>query len=217
MFAAAVPVVFDMLTPLLHAHGGVRVIQFLKSLRIVVPPPSSSSSLSSVLSPVVVPVMHESLRPSEQRSLEDVSDALVHLRLFGGAPSSGGGGGVGGRGPSSVSAAAANNDVDGSNKTSAVVVVSGILDLVRRGGGGGRTIWVWEREREKRRYARVEYKCAPETGEILVYTVIGNKGGGGVRNVNAHHCRSSSRGEHMGGGGDGNGYCRANRNAGHNI
>ena len=70
----------------------------------------------------------ESLRPSEQRSLEDVSDALAHLRLFGGAPSSGGG--VGGRGPSSASASAANNDVDGSNNTSAVVVVSGILDLV---------------------------------------------------------------------------------------
>ena len=129
----AVPVVFDTLAPLLHAHGAVRVVRFLKSLRIVLhPPSSSSSSSSSVLSPVVVSVLHESLRPSEQRSLEDVSDALAHLRLLGGAPSSGGGG-VGGRGPSSASASAANNDVDGS----AVVVVSGMLDLVRRGGGGG--------------------------------------------------------------------------------
>ena len=110
----AVPVVFDTLAPLLHAHGAVRVVRFLKSLRIVLHPPSlssssSSSSSSSVLSPVVVPVLHESLRPSEQRSLEDVSDALVHLRSFGGAPSNGGGG-IGGHGPSSASASAANNN-----------------------------------------------------------------------------------------------------------
>ena len=84
---------------------------------------------------VVVQVLHESLNPSEQRSLMDVSDALAHLRLFGGAPSSGGG--VGGREPSSASASAANNDGDGWNNTSAVVVVSRILDLVRGGGGGG--------------------------------------------------------------------------------
>jgi len=168
----AVPVVFDTLAPLLHAHGTGRVVRFLKSLRIVVHPSSSSSSSSSsslpVLSPVVVPVLHESLRPSEQRSLEDVSDALVHLRLFGGAPSSGGG--VGGHGPSSASASAA------ASNTSAVVVVSGIVDLVRRGGGSGRGGGM--------RGGKLVRHCVPFRVMRSPSTTIGG-GGGGDRRTDA--------------------------------
>ncbi|KAL3783949.1 hypothetical protein ACHAW5_010463 [Stephanodiscus triporus] len=78
----------------------------------------------SVLSPIVVPVLHESIRPSEMRYLEDVSDAMVHLKLMDASLNGGDNG----------SSASAN---DASNSNNAATVVSfGMMDLVRRGGGG---------------------------------------------------------------------------------
>jgi hypothetical protein len=115
----AVPIVFNTITPLLHIHGVKQLVKMLKSLRVVYP--------LSVLSPIIVSVLHELLRPSEERLIKDVSDAMVHIRLFDAPSSNGGAGGYYG---SSVTA----TDVDSLNTVA--VVISGVMDLARRGGGG---------------------------------------------------------------------------------
>jgi len=115
-----IPIVFESMTPLLNIHGVDKVCVLLKSLgRVALSSTSDQSAMNNnniILSPIVVPVLYQSIQPSEHRSLEDVSDAFVHLNL------------------------AANNSNSlhhhepSSNDTS---VMSGVMDLVRRGGSGG--------------------------------------------------------------------------------
>ena len=66
-----VPIMFDTLTPFLHVHSMSRFITLLKLLKTVSSPYR--------LSPIVVPVQYESLRPSEMRYLEDAADAFIHI------------------------------------------------------------------------------------------------------------------------------------------
>jgi hypothetical protein len=66
-----VPIMFDTLTPFLHVHSMGRFITLLKMLKTV--------STPYRLSPIVVPMHYESLRPSEIRYLEDAADAFIHI------------------------------------------------------------------------------------------------------------------------------------------
>lgn len=68
-----VPIMFDTLTPFLHVHSMSRFISLLKLLTAV--------STPYRLSPIVVPMQYESLRPSEIRYLEDEADAFVHIEI----------------------------------------------------------------------------------------------------------------------------------------
>ena len=111
-----IPIVFETLTPLLHIHGVEKISLLLKSLGRVAPSTMKSSGIHPVLSPIIAPILYESISPSKHRCLEDVADAMVHLNLFD-AP----------EGTSLPSF----NDPDSS------AVISGVMDLVRRGGGGG--------------------------------------------------------------------------------
>jgi len=114
-----IPIVFESMTPLLNVHGVDKVCVLLKSLgRVALSSTSNQSTKNNtILSPIVVPVLYESLQPSEHRSIEDVSDAFVHLNL------------------------AANGSVhqheSSSNDSNSTSVMSGVMDLVRRGGSGG--------------------------------------------------------------------------------
>lgn len=123
-----IPIVFDSLTPLLQYHGVEKIILMLKCLRRVAvstPPTipteggtsSSSSSYSSIISPIVAPVVFELLRPSEHRSLEDVADALIHLKF--------------------MDTSGDHVSTSTTSPSTAAGVIRGMLDLVRRGGGGG--------------------------------------------------------------------------------
>jgi hypothetical protein len=66
-----VPIMFDTLTPFLLVHSMSRFITLLKMLKTV--------STPYRLSPIVVPMHYESLRPSEIRYLEDEADAFIHI------------------------------------------------------------------------------------------------------------------------------------------
>jgi hypothetical protein len=122
-----IPIVFDSLSPLLQYHGVENFILMLKCLRrVAVSTPTtiptdggtSSSSYPSILSPIVAPVLYESMRPSEHRSLEDVADALIHLKLMDKSKDH--------ASPSTTT-----------SQSSTTLVIPGNIDLVRRGGGGG--------------------------------------------------------------------------------
>ena len=69
------PVVFDSLTPLLSHHGVEKVALLLESLGL----PTDDHA---VLSPIIAPVLYESIRPSDNRRLEDLADAMVQLHLL---------------------------------------------------------------------------------------------------------------------------------------
>lgn len=119
-----IPVIFDSLTPLLHLHGAERVTVLLKSLgKTTSSPPhdnnvSAKTTLLSCLSPIIAPILYESICLSDHRTLEDCADAMVHLNLMDSSPQ-----------PSANYAVEAKDD-------NSVVVMSGVMDLVRRGGGG---------------------------------------------------------------------------------
>ena len=146
-----IPIVFDTLTPLLHFHSVEKIIVMLKCLKrraalssppsieagTPSPPPaaSTSSSCPPILSPIVAPVLYESLRPSEHRCLEDAADAMIHLKLLD---------------ISEYLASTATKmtltptlladqytTTSATPTTTPTAVISGVLDLVRRGGGGG--------------------------------------------------------------------------------
>jgi len=124
-----IPIIFDSLTPLLHLHGAERITILLKSLgRTTTTTPqlhdnnnnnNASSSSLCVLSPIIAPVLYESICLSDHRTLEDCADAMVSLNLI-----------------DSTTTTSTNYAIEGKDDNS-VVVVSGVLDLIRRGGGGG--------------------------------------------------------------------------------
>ena len=110
-----IPIVFETLTPLLQLHGVQKVSLLLKSLgRMLSSTRAVSNGRQPILSPIVAPVLYESLCPSEHRSLEDIADAMVHLNLMG----------------------AQHQSVSTANERKSTQIKSGVLDLVRRGGGG---------------------------------------------------------------------------------
>jgi len=128
-----IPIIFDSLTPLLHLHGAQRIAILLKSLGRTSSlldnnnnnnnnnnsSSSGNTTPLSSLSPIIVPILYESISPSDHRTLEDCADAMVHLNLM----------------DSSTTTSSANFNVEAKDDNS-VVVVSGVMDLVRRGGGG---------------------------------------------------------------------------------
>mmetsp|Transcript_21678 Transcript_21678/g.45415 ORF Transcript_21678/g.45415 Transcript_21678/m.45415 type:complete len:452 (-) Transcript_21678:46-1401(-) len=118
MMQKPIPIVFETLTPLLQLHGVEKISLLIKSLGRCI---ASSSSLMAVpsgmtnvpiLSPIVAPILYESLRPSEHRCLEDIADAMLHLNLM-------------------------EDNPRVSDHPNSTPVISGVIDLVRRGGGGG--------------------------------------------------------------------------------
>ena len=109
-----VPIIFESMTPLLNAHGVDKVCTLLKSLGRVLTQ-DSTNKCTTILSPIVVPILYESLRPSEHRCLEDVSDAMVHINLLD---------------------SPAEESVSQNSMNCTAVMLSGVMDLVRRGGGG---------------------------------------------------------------------------------
>ena len=114
-----IPIIFDTLTPLLHLHGAERITILLKSLgRTTAPLDNSNNTSSSILSPIIAPVLYESICLSDHRTLEDCADAMVSLNLM-------------------DTATTATNHVVEAKDDNSVVVVSGVMNLVRRGGGGG--------------------------------------------------------------------------------
>lgn len=96
-----IPIIFESLTPLVHLHGVQRVSLLLKSLGRSEP----------VISPIVAPVLYESINPADHRSLEDISDAIISLNVM-------------------------DTNVKSSSSSRTTTVLSGVLDLVRKGGGG---------------------------------------------------------------------------------
>merc|ERR1712127_563973 len=68
------------------------------------------------MGPIIVPILYESLRPSEHRCVEDITDAMIYLS------------------PMDDRTRVSASSFNGSNSTP---VTSGVMDLVRRGGGGG--------------------------------------------------------------------------------
>eukprot|EP00984_Skeletonema_dohrnii_P020050 scaffold9692_cov117-Skeletonema_dohrnii-CCMP3373.AAC.9 len=115
-----IPIIFDSLTPLLHLHGAERITILLKSLGRTSPPldnSSSSTNSSLCLSPIIAPILYESICLSDHRTLEDCADAMVQLNLM-------------------DSNSTSTNYAIEAKDDSSVVVVSGVMDLVRRGGGG---------------------------------------------------------------------------------
>ena len=93
-----IPIIFETLTPLLHLHGVEKVDLLLKSLGRVVPPSSLTSSICKddpstegaqtkmvrppILSPIIAPILYESLRPSDHRWLEDMAHAILSLNVM---------------------------------------------------------------------------------------------------------------------------------------
>ena len=69
-----VPIIFDSLTPLLALHGVQNVSLLLKNFKQQVPSKQS-------LSPIIAPILYESIRPSDHRLLEDMADAFLSLSL----------------------------------------------------------------------------------------------------------------------------------------
>ena len=104
-----IPIIFESMTPVLNAHGVDKVCALLKSLGRVL---QDSTNKSTILSPIVVPILYESISPSEHRCLEDVSDAMVHLNSF-----------------DSPGDSLSQNNLSSTT-------LSGVMDLVRRGCGG---------------------------------------------------------------------------------
>ena len=115
-----IPIVFESMTPLLNIHGVEKVGVLLKSLGSVNSGTETTTNYYSILSPIVAPILYESIRPSDHRYLEDISDAMLHVSLVGEGSSN----------PSSSSSASASSSSTG-------VISSGVLDLVRRGGSRG--------------------------------------------------------------------------------
>ena len=119
-----IPIIFETMTFLLQLHGVERITVLLKSLgRMTILDNNNdnkSNSTSSVLSPIIVPVLYESICLSDHRTLEDCSDAMVSLKLMDTVTCA----------TTSINAVNAKDDKD-------IVVVTGVMDLVRRGGGGG--------------------------------------------------------------------------------
>jgi len=115
-----IPIIFDSLTLLLHLHGAERITMLLKSLGRTTTPfdNNSNNSSSCLLSPIIVPVLYESICLSDHRTLEDCADAMVSLNLI-------------------HTTTTSTNYVNEAKDDNSVVVVSGVMDLVRRGGGGG--------------------------------------------------------------------------------
>jgi len=118
----SIPIIFDSLTPLLHLHGAERITVLLKSLGKTSSSPlvnnnaSDNTASLSCLSPIIAPILYESICPSDHRTLEDCADAMVHLNLM-------------------DSSTQTNYAVEAKDDNS-IVVMSGVMDLVRRGGGG---------------------------------------------------------------------------------
>ena len=116
-----IPIIFDSLTPLLHIHGAERITILFKSLGRTTSMPSfdkSNITSLSVLSPIIAPVLYESISLSDHRTLEDCADAMVSLNLM-----------------DSTNNNSTNFAVEGKDDNS-ITVASGVMDLVRRGGGG---------------------------------------------------------------------------------
>lgn len=115
-----IPIIFETMTPLLQLHGVERITVLLKSLgRMTILDDNSNNSTSLVLSPIIVPVLYESICLSDHRTLEDCADAMVSLKYMDTVTSA----------TTSIDALDAKDDKD-------IVVVTGVMDLVRRGGGG---------------------------------------------------------------------------------
>lgn len=115
-----IPIVFESMTPLLNIHGVEKVGVLLKSLGSVNSGTETTTNSYSILSPIVAPILYESIRPSDHRYLEDISDAMLHVSLVGEGSSN----------PSGSSSSSASSSSTG-------VISSGVLDLVRRGGSRG--------------------------------------------------------------------------------
>ncbi|KAL7531139.1 hypothetical protein ACHAXR_003865 [Thalassiosira sp. AJA248-18] len=111
-----IAIVFETIVPLLHLHGVEKFSLLLKSLGKMPSSATAPPGIHSILSPIIAPVLYESLCPSEHRCLEDLADAMVHLNL---------------------TDAQESVSVSESNDPNSTAVVSGVMDLVRRGGGGG--------------------------------------------------------------------------------
>jgi hypothetical protein len=73
-----IPIIFDSLTPLLALHGAQNVSLLFQNFKQVMP---SSSQSIAILSPIIAPIVYESIRPSDHRLLEDTSDAFMTLRM----------------------------------------------------------------------------------------------------------------------------------------
>ncbi|KAL7551854.1 hypothetical protein ACHAWF_015060, partial [Thalassiosira exigua] len=112
------PIVFESLTPLLNFHGAEKISLFLKSLGrgVVSSAMVSPGEEAPILSPIVAPVLYESLSPAEHRYLEDMAHAMVHLNL----PDTRG----------SVNSSSSSYGPDSLRS------ISGVVDLARRGCGG---------------------------------------------------------------------------------
>ena len=71
-----IPIIFDSLTPLLSLHGAQNVALLLRRFKCLKP---HSSPL--ILSPIIVPILYESISPPDHRLIEDISDAFISLHL----------------------------------------------------------------------------------------------------------------------------------------
>lgn len=69
-----IPIIFDSLTPLLALHGAQNVSVLLQNFKKV-------ASQQSILSPIIAPILYESISPSNHRLLEDMSDAFMSLQF----------------------------------------------------------------------------------------------------------------------------------------
>lgn len=70
-----VPIVFDSMTPLLAIHGAKNVSLLLQSFKQV------QTQQKSIISPIIAPVLNESIRPSDHRLLEDIADAFISIKF----------------------------------------------------------------------------------------------------------------------------------------
>lgn len=146
----SIPIVFDSLTPLLQFHGVEKTIVMLKCLRsgvgvplsiapsrsiaggssssITLPPLPPTTITTSILSPIIAPVLYESLRPSEHRNLEDISDAMIHLKLNLD---------ISEYHASTTMTTTTSLPSSLTDQYTNIAVIPAVMDLVRRGGGGG--------------------------------------------------------------------------------
>lgn len=69
-----IPIIFDSLTPLLAFHGAQNASRLLQSFK-------KGTSEQSALSPIVAPILYESITPSDHRILEDMADAFMTLQF----------------------------------------------------------------------------------------------------------------------------------------
>lgn len=71
-----IPIIIDSITPLIALHGAFRTMSFLEKMR----QRHWSSETATMLSPIVAPVLKESVPPIHHRLFEDsVADAVVSL------------------------------------------------------------------------------------------------------------------------------------------